>query len=162
MPPTILVDQFGEEVDLHDFAGQGKYLMLDVSAIWCGPCNGLASWLSGGRDDYGYESAWPEIKELVESHSVFWVTILVQDLYGATPELDDIQGWYEDYEDPWVPVLADDETWITIAPAYPSMYLFDPDMMLVQGPGAINHYKPMDDLAAMAEDLMVEEVEETE
>lgn len=156
LPRHVMVDQWGQEVDLHDFAGQGKYVMIDVSAIWCGPCNGLASWLTDGRDDYGYDSTWPEIKELVESQSIYWITVLVQDNNGAVPDLDDIEGWYEDYEDPYVPVFADDEEWINIAPAYPSMYLFSPELELLSGPGNINHYKPMDDLADMADDLMAE------
>jgi hypothetical protein len=154
MPRVTLLDQWGDEVDIHDFAGQGKYIMLDVSAIWCGPCNGLASWLSGGRDDYGFNSAWPEVKELVEDGHVYWLTVLVQDNQGNTPDLADIEAWYDDYPDPHVPVLADDGTWINVAPAYPSMYLFTEEMELYQGPGGVNHYKPMDVLVELYEEIV--------
>ncbi len=154
MPRVELLDQWGDYVDLHDFAGQGKYIMLDVSAMWCGPCNGLASWLSGGSDSYGYDSAWPEVKDLVENGDVYWITVLVQDTRGNTPELDDLEDWYSDYPDDHVPVVSDDGTWIAVAPAYPSMYLFTDEMELMQGPGNVNHYKPMDVLAGLYDEIV--------
>lgn len=145
LPRTVLLDQWGDQLDIHDFVGQGKPIMIDVSAIWCGPCNGLASWLTGGRDDYGFDDYWPNVKEAVESGDLIWITVLSQDQRGNIPELDDLQGWYEDYEDPKVPILSDEnEEFVNNVAAFPSMYLFDEWLMVQSAPGA-NHYKPMDE-----------------
>ena len=51
-----LIDQFGDMVDLHDFTGQGKHIVIDISAVWCGPCNGISEWISGEGDSYGFGS----------------------------------------------------------------------------------------------------------
>ncbi|MEE2751527.1 MAG: hypothetical protein VX519_08845, partial [Myxococcota bacterium] len=40
-------DQHGEEVDLYDFAGHGKMIAVDTSALDCGPCVGMSMWLGG-------------------------------------------------------------------------------------------------------------------
>ena len=42
------VDQYGEMVDIYDFANQGKYILIEMGAVWCSPCNLLANWFSYG------------------------------------------------------------------------------------------------------------------
>jgi thiol-disulfide isomerase/thioredoxin len=44
-------DQFGDTVDLYDFAGRGRMVVLDVGTKWCGPCKALAEYLSTGDMD---------------------------------------------------------------------------------------------------------------
>jgi len=154
LPATVLVDQYGEPVDLYDFAGQGKYIVIDISAMWCGPCNGLASWLTGGDDSYGFDGVWPGVADLVDAQAVYWITVLVQDEYGNVPELDDIQRWEAEYDDSYVPILADQDLFYNVADAFPDMLLFDQDMNLVQGPTNVNHYKPMDVLDGMSTELL--------
>lgn len=156
LPRTVLVDQYGEEVDLADFAQQGKYIALDVSAIWCGPCNGMASWLSGGRDDYGFDDSWPEVKELVENEKIFWITVLSQDRSGGSVEVDELNDWFDDYNDPYVPILADEGLFEGIVAAFPTIWVFDPQLEVISAPGSVNHYKPMNTLQDLYPSLMDE------
>ncbi len=153
LPRTVLLDQYGDEVDLYDFADQDQYIALDVSAEWCPPCQGMAEWLAGGDDDYGWGDYWPDIKEAVEDGRLRWVTVMVEDTSGGTPDVDDAADWADDYPEPNTPVLVDQEdNFIKLVDAFPSIFLFDSDWTLIQGPGAANHYKPMDDMQGMFED----------
>ena len=143
-----LMDQFGDMVDLHDFTGQGKYIAIDLSAVWCGPCNGLASWISGEGDAYGFDSAWPNVDEHVHDGNVYWITILGQDNYGEVPDLDVLEDWYDDYPDDRVPVLTDTEdsdvSNTYIQGGWPTVYLLDDTGTIVAMPTNQNHYAALD------------------
>ena len=43
-PRFEAIDQFGESVDLYDFAHQGKMTLIEMSAAWCCPCNDVAAY----------------------------------------------------------------------------------------------------------------------
>lgn len=142
-----LLDQFGDMVDVYDFAGHGAYVAIDISATWCGPCNGIASWLSGESDYYGFGSYWPNVQEKVESGEVYWLTILGQDDYGSVPELDVLEEWYEDYPDDKIPVLADtdgeDMANTYLQGGWPTVILLDENMEIVAMPTNANYYNAL-------------------
>jgi thiol-disulfide isomerase/thioredoxin len=102
------VDQFGEVVDLYDLAGHGKPVLLDLSAPWCTPCQGVARWLSGGVDLYDLEPTYSATREAIEAGQILMVTVLETNASGdgaATEE--DSAAWAEDFPHQRVPVLAD-------------------------------------------------------
>lgn len=142
------VDQFGETFDLYDFAGHGKPVILDVSAIWCGPCNGLSSWISGVGDSYGFGSSWPEIQPMVESGDVLWVTVLGQGNGSAPPTEDELAAWDESYPAEMVPVIGDDGSlWPKyIIYGWPSVYFLDEDLVIQAKPDGTGtgHYAALD------------------
>jgi|GEM_PF-627234 len=133
-----LQDQFGDMVDLYDFAGQGAYIAIDISAMWCGPCNGIASWLSGGADNYGFGNYWTNVKANVDSGKVHWLTILGQDSSAGTVSLSELQTWYNAYPDDKIPVLADTGTAKMVNTylqgAWPTLILLDENMEIVSLP----------------------------
>lgn len=111
-----LVDQYGEEVDLYDFAGQGKMVIVDDSTLWCGWCHAMALWLGGENADYhGYnfqtnfqgESWYDLIPQLVNNGDVYWITFVTQDNSGAPAKARHAVDWYEQHPHEKIPVLAD-------------------------------------------------------
>ena len=47
-PNFRLIDQFGNPVELYDFANQGQWVIVEMAAAWCPGCNDLAAWFASG------------------------------------------------------------------------------------------------------------------
>lgn len=128
----VTVDQYGQEVDIYDFAGQGKPVIFDLSAIWCGPCRQLSAWLEG-EPMAGMQQFEP-VRDAVDSGDILWVTVITEDNGGAYPGLGDLQWWAGRYPNERVPVLADTPDFNLVSyfnlRFYPSLYLLDEDLVL--------------------------------
>jgi thiol-disulfide isomerase/thioredoxin len=139
-PNFELKDQYGDTVSLHDFAGQGKMIIVDVSAEWCPPCNGMAEWLEGDADPYGYESAFPGVADMVNSDDVYWFTVLGEDNYGGATQSDTKKAakrWHNEYKNNRIPVFGDDEYAVTTfigLTGWPTVFLLDENMKVVTMP----------------------------
>ena len=135
-----LMDQFGDMVDLYDFAGQGKYIAIDISAMWCPPCQDVASIIATGesKNDWIAPRQLRNIPEMVHNGDIYWLTILGENRQSRIPTLDNLQSWYTDYPDENVPVLADsaDNDYVDslLVGAWPTIWVFDENMEIVAGP----------------------------
>jgi thiol-disulfide isomerase/thioredoxin len=108
LPRFAMMDQWGDTVDIYDFANQGKPILFDISTMWCPPCNDLAAWL-----DYDPEvnlgETYEPIREAVENGDIYWITALSEDKQYNPPDLEDLEKWYGWYPTEEILILADNE-----------------------------------------------------
>ena len=138
-PKFILQDQFGEDVDLYDFAGQGKLILIELSTSWCRPCRELADWFSNDVPAITQNRNWKKeyniIKELIESNKIYFINIMLQDEYKDSASLDALEDWFQLYPDEHVPIFADKDgeviNWIRPT-GYPTVILLNDKMEVLQ------------------------------
>jgi len=124
LPEYIAMDQHEEMVNLYDFVGRGKNIMIDFSTPWCGPCKALASYLSDGDEDHflwdtpyddqeGFYQPYPWWKEhygdlyrMVLEGELYWITIICTTTNPI--DISYIQAWEENYPHELIPVLFDE------------------------------------------------------
>lgn len=125
VPDLRLADQFGDEVSLWQF--HGNVILLDVSTVWCGPCQDLAEHT---------EDTWQTYRD----QGFVYLTVLQQDIESNPPELDDILGWVDLFQIT-APVLADGDLQALGAvllvggtAAYPGVLLIGRDLKVLIDP----------------------------
>ncbi len=92
IPDVRLVDQNGDTVSLWQFYGQ--VIAIDVSTMWCGPCQGLAKEVD-------------EVWETYHDDGFMYVTLLPENRSGQTPTVEDLVSW-GDTHGITAPILSDD------------------------------------------------------
>jgi len=98
VPDFVATDSSGGDVSLFSFAG--RPIILDVSAMWCGPCQQAASELE------------EELATFDPEGEIAFVTLLVQNLSGNDPEAADLALWEETFGITSSPVLAGSHEWL--------------------------------------------------
>mgnify|MGYP003335190595 FL=1 len=114
-PEFRLLDQYGQEVSLWQF--YGMIIVLDVSTMWCRPCQELAEGAQAIADDY-------------RDDDVMYITLLAQDLGSDVPDQAELQEWSDEFE-LYEPILADESGYsYQVVPdnAFPGVVLIDRDM----------------------------------
>ncbi len=88
----LALDQNGQAVDFWQF--YGNVWVLDVSTIWCDPCQRMASTLQATADEY-------------KADGFVYVTVLAEDLEGAVPDEADLDFWADTFGIVDQPILED-------------------------------------------------------
>jgi hypothetical protein len=150
-PRAEFIDQHGDSVDIYDFnnftintTGEPSYLLIDMSAQWCGPCHNFAEWISGAdtADTNPLQLSYPTVRQKVYDLRIWWLTIIVENANGGPPTLSDAQSWYGIHQDNHIPILVDagqDVRNKYNGGQYPFFFLLRPDMAIeywgIPGPG---------------------------
>ena len=110
-PEFISTDQFEEQVNIYDFANQGKYILIELGAVWCAPCNDLASWFTY-KDESIFNKVWwkedySKIYEMIHNDEIYFITILYENENHDYVTYDTAYEWYDNYPDDKIPILLD-------------------------------------------------------
>jgi hypothetical protein len=133
------VDQFGELVDLYDYANHGVPVAVDLSTHWCAPCKAMAGWISTGDVSLVAGYVWWKdeyliVRELVETGQIYWVTIIYEDAAHENVGPEAAQEWDEAFPHERIAVLADEEKelhgWIRPT-GIPNVNLLTEELMLM-------------------------------
>jgi hypothetical protein len=135
VPRFQLEDQFGDTVDIFDFAHQGKGMILDLSGAWCYWCNQAAMLVGGDMSSalagYGFD----DLHDHVANGDFYWITVLDAGSGSSSspPTERTIASWYNTYPEPEVPILMDANWdvrgWINPS-GYPTMLYVDENMVV--------------------------------
>ncbi len=118
IPDFRMNDQYGDTVSLWQF--YGNVVVVDVSTMWCGPCQQLAE----------------HVQEMADAHrddGLVYLSIFPQDVGNEIPEQDDLVAWGENFGIA-EPLLADADGWsYQVVPdsAFPGVLIVDEEMRVV-------------------------------
>jgi thiol-disulfide isomerase/thioredoxin len=133
VPRFVAYDQFGELVELYDFANHGRQIVIDMSAAWCGPCKEVATWLEGEPSPLDDKPELAGIPAMVAAGEIYWITVVFEDAFGNPADKAQAAAWADEFPNPAVLVLADSDRmlhgWL-FPGAMPSIQLVDEDMTL--------------------------------
>jgi len=138
IPQYQAVDQFGDTVDLYDFAAAGVPIVLDVATWFCEPCKALAHYFATGEKEqletYGWwNSTYEPVKDYIDNGDLIWITVLYTK--GVVPVgLEEVAAWDEAFPHEHVPVLADTnlqlQAYLDVG-AMPHLDLLDENMVFL-------------------------------
>lgn len=126
VPEFRVPDQFGDTVSLWQF--YGSLVVVDISTMWCKPCQNLAADVQATADDY-------------RADGLVYLTLLSQDFGSDVPDNAELNVWADEFGIA-EPIVADQEAWSDRAlpgQDYPGVFLVDRDMKM------IGRVQPVDD-----------------
>ena len=121
-PPDVrLPDQYGDEVSLWQFYGQ--LVLIDISPMWCAPCQDLARGVEQLVLDY-------------EGEPLVYINLVAETVEGDTPGPEHAEEWATSFGIASTPVLADLEGFyvnFTQSGSYPIVVGISPEMRIFEG-----------------------------
>tara|TARA_Y100000034_G_C6857851_1_gene390107 strand:- start:583 stop:1164 length:582 start_codon:yes stop_codon:yes gene_type:complete len=117
-------NDLGNNESLYDYYGMP--IVLDFSAMWCGPCNMAASDAQEIQDHYAADD-------------LVYITILIENRQGVPPVLEDLEWWVDNYNITSAPVWGadrrllnnDDPTLGWFLQSWPTFWFINEDLEVV-------------------------------
>ena len=107
------IDQFGEIVDIYDFANQGKNILIEIGSAGATPSQELSAWRSYLHEDVKRRKWWKEkfekMHEIIDNGEVLWIHVLHLNKQKEAPTASTVSSWYESYSHDNIVILADPE-----------------------------------------------------
>ncbi len=120
VPDFRLTDQLGDEVSLWQF--YGSVVLLDISTMWCAPCQDLAVHTEETAQDYA-------------DQDFVYLTVLQQNVESEVPDIDDLTTWADTFGIT-APVLSDGDGVGTGAAVrqgqYPAVLVLDREVRVTE------------------------------
>lgn len=138
-PRLVAVDQYGEFIDIYDFAMQGKNIVIEFGPAWCSPCQDLSYWLSTGDDSIIKNNRWWKseysiIRDQVINDDILFITILFENELRDIATFQTVLDWHDKYPNNKIVILADEykdiHQWMRPT-GYPCINIVDEDMRLI-------------------------------
>ena len=117
----VAIDHNGDEFDM--YANYGSLIVLDLSAMWCGPCNSAGAHAQ-------------EVQDMYAADDLIYVTVLVENQHGVPPSEADIQQWATTYGNTTSPVLPGDRGMLVSSggswelTSWPTFFYIDREMVI--------------------------------
>ena len=113
MPRFQGIDQFGEEVDIYDFANQGKNILIEIGSASATPSQELSAWRSYVHEEVKNRQWWNEkfekIHSIIDNGDIFWIHVIHRNKQKEKATGETVESWYELYSHDNVAILADPE-----------------------------------------------------
>ncbi|MCP4915805.1 MAG: hypothetical protein GY913_02690, partial [Proteobacteria bacterium] len=123
LPRSSWRDQYGDTVDLYDFAGHDVPVMLSLCATWSVEYEDVAGLTTGGTTPLDY----PATEAAIAAGEVIWLTVLTQDDAGNPPTGAALESWHGAHGGDGLPILADpgeaEDAWLVVG--WPTLVLLD-------------------------------------
>jgi hypothetical protein len=123
-------NHLGEAVNVCDWAGTP--IVMDLSALWCGPCHMASEYLATGATQDPFSGIGPDLRAMIGDGSAIWLTFLVQDDTEGDATTMHAAAWDAMYHHDNIPVLNELDT--PMLPNYlqvgcwPTAWVIDPEL----------------------------------
>lgn len=123
-------DSYGQEITPYAFCG--NYTLLTMSAIWCGPCQQLASQMPADME---------EVRGVYPNFGFY--ELLYEDAQYNLPSEEDLAAWRREFDLTGIPVVAPQSSQalylgtLNATGSIPSTLLIAPDMTIIWS--AVDH-----------------------
>jgi hypothetical protein len=103
--------------------------VIDVSTVWCGPCNDAAGFLSGVHNNDPFSGMGNQIRDMINNDVIVWATFLTQTQAGSATTQADGAAWDALYPSDKIPTLTEGDTGMVESGlqvgCFPSAYVVD-------------------------------------
>lgn len=137
VPRLLATDQFGEQVDLYDFAFSGRPILLEACSIYIDePCTTIAEWRNRVEGSPRNLWGWNPVRRAHDDGRVHWITLLAEgEQDDVVPTLEQGRAWGERFPDVPVLVLPDRDFYLWMrqewsGDPYPMTAWLDEDMTI--------------------------------